>query len=215
MQTTNFQPAGCAGTIPPPDMRQRRNRFTLIELLVVIAIIAILAAMLLPSLQNAKEAANSIKCVSNLKQAMVAATLYTLDYDGWTPQGYDSDVVIWVAKLSAYLQTTDVPPKTLVCPSETRTTDDWLFSLGGSYCINADYSGFCLGGTDLHVNVNQITNSHMIVLFDSETKCVSYCSDVSSPLFTYRHSNGKSINCSYFDGSAGGRIKGSLMQAEF
>ncbi len=58
-----------------------KRAFTLIELLVVIAIIAILAAILFPVFAQAKEAAKSAVCVSNLKQLGLAEAMYAGDND--------------------------------------------------------------------------------------------------------------------------------------
>ncbi|HOS42272.1 MAG TPA: prepilin-type N-terminal cleavage/methylation domain-containing protein, partial [Armatimonadota bacterium] len=73
--------------------------FTLIELLVVIAIIAILAAILFPVFAKAREKARQTSCMNNIRQIMIAVSMYIQDHD---ERVFPASDLAWATYLKSY-----------------------------------------------------------------------------------------------------------------
>jgi prepilin-type N-terminal cleavage/methylation domain-containing protein len=136
--------------VVPSPLRRRRGGFTLVELLVVMAIISLLIGLLMPAVQQAREAASRISCANNLKQITLAMHQYELNNEQLPPRCIGNNGASWAVVILPYIeqnnlfntwnlslsyyQQNDVARLTSVpiyfCPSR-RSASNALFSISG------------------------------------------------------------------------------------
>jgi len=144
----------------------RRNAFTLIEILVVISIIALLLAILLPALSRVREQTKRVVCSSQLRQQTLGMVCYTENYDGKVMEVGGPSKLYWFHLIAPFLgdKLYETDPQAafegvmqvIICPSVTERADgeslqrgtanrSWAFWWGGigesyaegSYTINS------------------------------------------------------------------------------
>jgi prepilin-type N-terminal cleavage/methylation domain-containing protein/prepilin-type processing-associated H-X9-DG protein len=104
---------------------RRRSGFSAIELLVVIAILGFLLGMLLVAVQRAREAANRITCVNNLKQLALGMHVY---HDTNAKFPTEQDGKGFYEQLLAYVEQQNndpkkpVPVKMFICSARRTPT---------------------------------------------------------------------------------------------
>lgn len=152
--STSIRTAGARSRVGSPLHAGRA--FTLTELLVVIAVISVLAALLLPALSQAKRRAKRTVCLNNLKQFVLADTIYANDHGQLPPVNDFVPTSITVDRLSMMAATLGlaVPagsastwpkrvqqPKWINCPMAAESGYAEGITLGGGLYTGYSYVG--------------------------------------------------------------------------
>jgi len=156
--------------------------FTLVELLVVIAIIGILIAMLLPALQQTREAARRSQCANNLTQLGLALAQYESAFETLPPGSVNptgpirnrppGEHISWIVRILPYIEQRNTYraldlSKSIYDPANRAPR---AYTMATLVCPSSPYSSVTLGVSDYagcHHDLEQpidVTNNGVLFL---------------------------------------------------
>jgi len=148
----------------------RRHAFTLVELLVVIGIISLLIGILMPAIQQAREAANRIKCANNMHNQGLALHQYHDSFKTF-PEGSNNRFRwdwhwSWLAKILPYVEQNSLYYRALAFTGDTSIPVTWPFpSPNGTpgYASWSPWGGYPWGLDQLQQNpaINVVVQTYV------------------------------------------------------
>ena len=196
---------------------EKRRGFSLIELLVVIGIIAILIGILLPTLAKSRRRAETVQCLSNLRQVGQALEMYANKWKGWVYPMLRGGNVKREERWPVYVFKPAVwNPAILKCPADDLPDPPATWTLGAfengadhTYIFNEIIKDRFIKKTK--TGLPTLSSAQIIIMAEKKTQYDDYYhgigplhkdKNISSLLESYRHGLNVGSNYLFLDSHA-------------
>ena len=182
---------------------QKKQNFTLFELLVVIGIIGILMSLFLPSLHYAKNKAKEASCLNNERSIGSSVQLFISDNEGRIKPSFAKTAVIDIDTVyEAYVD----DAKVFNCPG--RSDDEGIYLSFNDKIVRCQYAVFSpfnyIDAYQIEGNKTSPSNVRLIGEAIPPSYGYHWLAEKTCPWNNsaeYRHSSNRRMNIIYADGS--------------